>query len=154
MLVIAKGKQVEQSDESMNASGPSSKVQNLARHLIAYEAIGGNNYEVAWSAAFRVCEKLRGPLSTLTGAAGFRSLLSRALVLAKREVSSLDVVEVKDDGSLHGLNCDTAEAGDPLLIAHLLGLLITFIGDALTMRLLIEIWPNLLRDELNSEERE
>ena len=40
-------------------------------------------------AALRVGEKLRRPLSTLAGTAGYRSLIARALTLAKKEVPSL-----------------------------------------------------------------
>lgn len=43
-------------------------------------------------------------LSRFTGPAGFLSLLSRALVLAKAEVSSLSVVQVRPDGSLAGFD--------------------------------------------------
>jgi hypothetical protein len=50
--------------------------------------------------AFRVCEKLRRPLTTLAGAIGFQSLMLRALTLAKRGAPSLSAVEVTADGSL------------------------------------------------------
>jgi hypothetical protein len=55
--------------------------------------------------AFRVCEKLRRPLTTLAGAIGFQSLILRALTLAKREAPSLSAVEVTADGSLTGWRC-------------------------------------------------
>jgi hypothetical protein len=40
------------------------------------------------------------PLSTLAGVEGFRSLLARALTLAKAQVPSLAAVQVKADGTL------------------------------------------------------
>jgi hypothetical protein len=82
--------------------------------------------------AFRVCEKLRRPLTTLAGAIGFQSLMLRALTLAKREAPSLSAVEVTADGSLQDgdvePNLDNHDDG-VLPVAHLLGLLFTFIRE-------------------------
>jgi hypothetical protein len=97
-------------------------------------------------AVSRVCDKLRRPLTTLAGAAGFRSLLARALTLAKRESPVLGAWEVKSDGSLQGLNGEAAQSG-AVLIAHLLGLMITFVGESLTLRLLHDVWLDLRRSE-------
>lgn len=90
----------------------------------------------------RVCEKLRRPLLQLVGTAGVSSLYRRALALAKREVPALGEVEVVDDGSLVGLEGEAAAAG-PVLIAHVIQLLLTFIGESLTLKLLEDIWPDL-----------
>ncbi len=97
----------------------------------------------------RVCEKLRLPLSKLAGVAGFRSLLSRALALAKAEVPSLVAVHVGADGSLAGLDGpghdqDAGAGGRAgvVVVAQLLGLLVTFIGEPLTLRLVRDAWPN------------
>ena len=63
--------------------------QNLALWLLAQEGIADKPSETEeMHAAFRVCEKLRQSLSTLAGAAGYRSLISRALTLAKKETPS------------------------------------------------------------------
>src|SRR6202142_4700094 len=78
--------------------------RHLAQRLLTYEAVAGKNSEPAESAAFRVCAKLRRPLITLAGVAGFRSLLSRALTLARAEAPSLSAVQVAADGSLQGLD--------------------------------------------------
>jgi hypothetical protein len=45
----------------------------------------------------RVCERLRKPLARLAGVAGFRSLLSRAVALARAEIPSLVGVQVRAD---------------------------------------------------------
>ena len=124
----------------MNGSGASSKARELAQNLIAYEATAEQH---STPAVFLVCEKLRRPLSTLTGTAGFRSLLARALTLAKREAGALDEVKVREDGSLDGPVRGAEGPAGASLVAQLLGLLIAFIGDALTMRLVYEIWPDL-----------
>jgi hypothetical protein len=95
-----------------------------------------------------VCDKLRRLLTTLAGAAGFRSLLARALTLAKQESPALGAWEVKSDGSLQGLNGEAAQLG-VVLIAHLIGLVITFIGESLTLRLLHDVWLDLPGPEIN-----
>ena len=96
-------------------------------------------------AVLRVSEMLRRPLSTLAGSSGFRSLLTRALTLAKAQVPGLSAVQVKADGSLEGCDLDNqdeaAEAG-VILIAHLLGLLVTFIGESLMLSLVLDAWPD------------
>lgn len=94
-----------------------------------------------------VTEKLRRPLVTLTGIAGFRSLLARALTLAKAQAPDLGTVRIEPDGSLAGLSdpgnqAQVAEAG-VILIAQLLGLLVTFIGESLMLTVVREAWPDL-----------
>jgi hypothetical protein len=132
--------------------------RHLAQCLLTYEGIAGKNSEAAESAAFRVCTKLRRPLITLAGVDGFRSLLSRALTLARAEAPSLSSVQVAADGSLKGLDelasqGDKEEAidGGAILIAQLIGLLLTFIGDGLTLRLVQDVWPDAVFDGRVSE---
>lgn len=100
--------------------------------------------------AFCVCEKLRTHLLELTGKAGFRALVVRALALATREAPSLRAVRVNPDGSLRmpadiDSRADAARIGDGgvVLIAKLLGLLIAFVGQNLTLRIVSEVWPKL-----------
>jgi hypothetical protein len=64
------------------------------------------------------------------------------LTLAQRESPALRAWEVKADGSLEVLNGEAVPSG-AVLIAHLIGLMITFIGEALTLRLLHDVWPDL-----------
>jgi hypothetical protein len=134
--------------------------RHLAQRLLAYEAVAGENSEAAESAAFRVFAKLRRPLITLAGLAGFRSLLSRALTLARAEDPSLSAVQVAADGSLKGLDelgsqtdKEQARDGGVILIAQLIGLLLIFIGERLTLRLVQDVWPEAAFDGPVSEER-
>ena len=39
--------------------------------------------------------------------------------------------------------------GGVTLLAHLLGLLVTFIGEVLTVRLVRDVWPKVLVDDLD-----
>jgi hypothetical protein len=130
-----------------------SESRYLAQRLLTYEAVAGENSEPAESAAFRVCAKLRRPLITLAGVAGFRSLLVRALTLARAEAPSLSAVQVATDGSLKGLDelssqtdKEQARDGGAILIAQLIGLLLTFIGEGLTLRLVQDVWPEAAFD--------
>jgi len=126
----------------MNTTKPA--IQDLAQRLIALEAARDPSDGLV-GGAVRACEKLRVPLVKLVGVAGFRSLLSRALAIARAEVPSLDEVQVRPDGSLEGLDrlgrIYAAEAGVGV-VAQLLGLLVTFIGELLTLRLVSDVWPD------------
>jgi len=104
-------------------------------------------------AVSRVSDKLRRPLTTLAGAAGFRSLLARALTLAKQESPALGAWEVKADGSLESPNGEAQQSGD-VLIAHLIGLMVTFIGESLTLRLVHDVWLDLADSEVKVEKDE
>ena len=131
-------------------------IQNLALWLLAQEVSAGKPSEMNMCAAFRVCEKLRQPLSTLAGATGYRSLISRALTLAKKEAPSLGEVQVKKDGSLERTGAielmdEAAKKGEALLVAQLLGLLVTFIGQALTLGLVRDLWPDAPFEDMNAE---
>ena len=126
------------------------KMKKFAKRLLAFEAAVGDPTGADGSAALRVCKKLREPLSQLMGITGFRSLMARALALANTEVLWLQGLQIKEDGSLAGL--DQLEAkldaraiaeGEAVLVSQLLVLLVTFIGSTLTQQLLQDIWPEM-----------
>src|SRR5687767_9219455 len=111
-------------------------MREFAQRLIAYEARGNKSSWPNGPGAFGgVVEKLRRPLASLTGTGGFRSLLSRALALASAEARWLRAVHIKADGSLECpaemAQLDKEEVGhvEVVLVAQLLGLLVTFIGE-------------------------
>ena len=64
---------------------------------------------------------------------------------------------IKPNGSLEGLEgvaSDTRNGGPEAvvgIIAHLLGLLVTFVGKPLTLRLVREAWPDASLDEKHPE---
>jgi len=136
------------------------QTRDLALRLLAYDDTAGKTSEPTEFAAFGVCERLRQPLITLAGVAGFRSLLSRALTLARAEAPSLSAVQVAADGSLKGLDelepqigKEQARDEGAILIAQLIGLLLTFIGEGLTLRLVQDLWPEAAFDGRVSEKR-
>ncbi len=128
-------------------------MRDLARRLLAVEAVDQNATDVHVHEAVRVCEKLRVSLVRLCGSDGFASLLRRTLALARAEVPALERVTVKPDCSMEGLEelaADRASGGvdAPVAItAHLLELLVTFIGEPLTLRLVRDAWPDASLDE-------
>ena len=120
-------------------------MRDLARRLLAASQIasGPRVHE-----AVLVSERLRISLARFAGAAGFASLLRRALVLASGDVPLLRSVKIGADGRLEGLEqLDTGTSAleseaAVAITAHLLGLLVTFIGESFTLRLLRESWPD------------
>jgi hypothetical protein len=126
------------------------QTRDLAQRLLAYQNAAAETSEPKEFAAFGVCERLRQPLITLAGLASFRSLLFRALALARAEAPSLSAVQVAADGSLQGLDglrqqadADQAREAGIILITQLLGLLVRVLGEAVTLQLVTsEILPD------------
>jgi hypothetical protein len=125
----------------------------MARHLIACEADAGTAELQTELATVRVYEKLRRQLGAPVGSDGFQALASRALALAKSETSRLSAVQVTATGGLRGLGkvesqMAAEEGGEDgiILIAQLLGLFLTFLGEATTLRLIedlrhqVDVW--------------
>ena len=136
------------------------KTRYLARYLLTYEGMSAKSSESMESATLCVYEKLRQSLSAFAGVAAFESLAFRALTQAKSEAPSLWAVQIAADGSLHGLgefepqidiDKDLAGEGGTILIDSLLGLLLIFLGEALTLSLLRLAWPGAALDDCNSE---
>jgi hypothetical protein len=136
--------------------------RDLARRLLVCEANAGKNSERTGSATMRVYEKLRGNLSLLVGVAGFQALASRALTLASSQVPGLTAVQVAADGKLQGMSEqvppmkadeDRIDEEGVILISSLLGLLLMFLGEALTMNLARNVWPDAAFDDGNSGNR-
>jgi len=130
-----------------------SLAQRLARRLLAVEAECRCASDTHSHEAVRACEKLRISLTRLAGADGFASLLRRALSLAGAQVPAVKTIKLLPDGSLEGLDALTAadrgsgaEAAAAIL-TQLLGLLMTFIGESLSLRLVRETWPEASFEE-------
>ena len=132
------------------------KMRHFAKRLTAYERKANKPSETNTPPAFQVCEKLRVHLAVFMGSTGFRELMSCALPRAKAEAPWLGAVHVKDDGALEGLeelnaqrNPDELFEGGVVLVAQLLGLLVAFIGEKLTLRFVHEVWPEVPFDNLD-----
>jgi hypothetical protein len=145
----------EACDLAFSMSRATPRIRNLAERLMALET-RGNNLETKPPVSFRPCEKLRPYLATLMGSGGFQALLLRALALAKSEVAWLHTVQVKADGTLEavdGLEGPVSQEemtdGCIILLTELLGLLVAFIGEDLTLRMVRDVWPKQSFDDLD-----
>jgi hypothetical protein len=125
---------------------PPQKTRDLARSLIACEADETTASLHTEPATVRVYEKLRRQLGASVGVDGFQALASRALALAKSESPRLSAVQLTANGGLRGLGeADSQTEGDGdgeagiILIARLLGMFLTFLGEATTLRLMEDL---------------
>jgi len=125
---------------------PRQKTRDLARSLVASEADASTTSLQIQPATVRVYERLLRQLSTIVGVDGFQALASRALALAKSESPHLNAVQVMTNGGLRGLGAvesqtETDEDGEAgiIVIAQLLGLFLTFLGEATTLRLIEDL---------------
>jgi hypothetical protein len=125
---------------------PPQKSRDLARSLVASEAEASTTSLQTEAASVRVYEKLRRQLGSPVGVEGFHSLASRALALARAESPGLSAVQIAANGGLRGLGevespSDADEDGEAgvILIAQLLGLFLTFLGEATTLRLIEDL---------------
>jgi hypothetical protein len=155
-------------------------MRDLAQRLLTYEVNAGevktgNSFGPAEPPILRVYEKLRESLGEFAGTAAFQSLASRALAMARSGVPSLQTAQVSANGELNGLrlglerskydpqiNVDKNGTGQELasdeggdegiaIIARLLGLLLIFLGEPITLRLLRNAWPGASFDDFSSE---
>jgi hypothetical protein len=125
---------------------PPHKTRELARSLVAREADATTTALHTEPATMRVYERLRQQLGAPVGADGFQALASRALALARSESPQLSAVQVTATGGLRGLGevesqTDADEDGEAgiTLIAQLIGLFLTFLGEATTLRLIEDL---------------
>ena len=129
---------------------PSPSTRDLAQRLLA-ASLTVSDSQV--HEAVVVSDKLRTSLTRFAGVDGFISLQRRALVLARAEVPSLKCVKVGMDGRLQGfeeVTSDTRAGAGAAITAHLLELLVIFIGEPLMRRLIREAWPDTSLDISNS----
>jgi len=131
-------------------SHATTKLRCYASSLIRHEATVNAASSQQRAEVLPVIERLRPLLATFMGRAGYHALVFRALVLAREEAPCLCAIEINADGSLGNFaqladKHESAEVthGSEVLLAHLISLLVAFIGEVLTLRLLCEIWPDL-----------
>jgi hypothetical protein len=136
----------------------SSQMQDFARRVVDFETPRNSSSRPAIPVAFVICEKLRPQWANLMGNIGYRTLLSRALILAHQKAVWLRAVHINPDGVLSWsgkletrVNAEEIAFGSVVLVVELLGLLEGFIGEALALRLLQDVWPKLPRRDSDSD---
>jgi hypothetical protein len=129
-------------------------MRGFAERLIIHET-RGHPADAKSISTFIVFEKMRPHLATLMGNAGFHALLLRSLSLASAQSGWLRALHVNANGFLEGpdetapqLGQEEIADGRVVLLSQLLGLLVAFIGESLTIRLVHEVWPELPADGL------
>jgi hypothetical protein len=125
---------------------PPKETRDLARSLVAREADTSTTSLRTEPATLRVYDRLRRQFSAPVGVDAFQVLASRALALAKSESPRLSAVQITANGGLRGLGEVESETGTDengeigvILIAQLLGLFLTFLGEATTLRLIEDL---------------
>lgn len=131
------------------ALGP---VERLARRIVEDEATREPSSAHDADPILRICDKMHPPLSRLAGTISYRALLSRALALAQPRARTLGALRFESHGRLvfdpehpdaEFLNPETVREDGVILVAAFLHLLETLIGEALTVRIIRQVWPEV-----------
>jgi len=132
-------------------SGPRGAQIERAQRLLATEGSSGASAPACAAAAERVYDKLAGQLAPLLGIAGVRAMFVRSAKLARAELASLvegaaGLEGVCEDATklrafLQALEPTAATRTAAVLFGTFLELIITFIGDRLTVQVLRGAWP-------------
>lgn len=135
---------------------PSAAQIELARRLLALEAVAAGEDGRGSPAASRVYEKLHAHLSPLVGVAGVDMLFARSAKLAQGELTDLVVgapseAPTKLRARLQAPEPALAPDSATMLFGTFFTLLTTFIGERLTLQILRRVWPTL--DETPLEEK-
>jgi hypothetical protein len=138
-------------------------------HDIARRAMKGDRTSGAATAADaaeamqRACEALYRILDTTMGPAGLQALIGRAIQITARDYPWLGMVQPGKtaDCALEGLieaaaglNAEDAATGYAALLANIVWLLVSFIGEELTLRFVRKAWPSLALTELTGRSTE
>lgn len=125
----------------------------VARRILAHE-MGDRQGLVGLSeGAEQASRKMAGVLIGLVSAVGSQALFARALYLSRAEFPFLVGVRAGTSpesnleglrASLEGVEVERAREGVASVLASLIGLMITFLGENLTWRLLGRAWPEAL----------
>ena len=115
-------------------------MRTLAQQLLTLEGQARVGTDGPADEAARVFERLRVTFARFAGSDGFSSLVRRALALAKADDPSLRQLSMGADGLLEGLE-QVPDDAVLAIIAHFLELLVTFVGEPLTLRFVREAWP-------------
>lgn len=137
--------------------------QRLARQVLRFEADASQDPAALAMASERAYLRLRARLTGLIGVAGYNALFARALRLAQTDDRALEritldarfemsLLGVRDYALAHGADPSLVATGLTSLFARAIGLLITFIGEDLALRLTREAWPEMAKGETVAEE--
>jgi hypothetical protein len=132
-------------------TSPSLSIRSWARNVLDAESALASSGAAEKEVAMRVCEKLQDSLRRFVGPDGVTALTRRAVAMARNERAALSSLKVARDGRVEGWDTlaatgHSAEAAMEI-VSHLLWLLVTFIGESLTLRLVRDVWPDTKLDD-------
>lgn len=129
------------------------KERELARRLLAVEVDGHASPGEQVGALGRALDRLDRVLGIVIGPAGYEALLRRALHLARAEYPFLTNVQVRtsaDGERLPGLlesareqDATVVHQGSVAILADLIWLLDTFVGETISSRLMYRAFPEV-----------
>jgi hypothetical protein len=126
------------------------QLKNLALRLLVHEAKNSPSPAKLAEALEICCQRLHKRLDSLIGAGGFRALLDRAVFLAKKEHPWLKGVGVADypgcelkalNEAMSGRKPDEIKQTFTIILANVIWLLATFIGEDIAYSVIEEAWP-------------
>ncbi len=135
---------------------PAPEFRLLASRLLGSEAGGQQEAPDLVDAAETICRKIHEQLASLIGAEGVRALMIRALHLAKDGHPLFQRVEIGSESeaylkglrqSAQGLEPTEIRRGIVTFLGNFVWLLATFIGEALALRLVARIWPDVSAED-------
>jgi len=135
--------------------------RDLAQRLVLGEAGDAAGPAATAVAVETVCCTLGNDLKRILGSGGISSLLTRALHLAQRDEPLLEGVRVTagPEGCFTGLAdaleaCTDEEARvtGSSVVAHLLALLVTLLGEDLGLRPVRKLWPQVASSAMEIDE--
>ena len=131
----------------MEQKTPTTK--DLAALVLSTERADASDPDDLQSATQRIFETLSAHLSIRLGSRGYRALLKRAVTLAAADSPvALASIHVSEPGTMEGfgslIEASMVTDACVAILARLIELLDTFIGRNLTVRVLNNMWPNIL----------
>lgn len=141
----------------------SDSLRALVRQMLDIEAATGESAEPSVPHALRVFDRLRVAMSQFAGSEGFVSLMRRALAMARRDVPAVQHLTLDRNGSLEGFakllaphspghtagqHEDAGTEAAVEVMTNLLGLLVVFVGDGFTIKLVRDCWPDASLNQL------
>jgi hypothetical protein len=127
-------------------------LRDLSKAILRREVAGRQGSAEVAAAIEGTFAKLQGLMQDFIGHEGFRALLERAVFLAKSDFGWLGSIaqgeapSLSFKGSAEAVEREGSRAatdGFGAVLSNFIGLLETFIGADLTLRLLRRIWPEI-----------
>jgi hypothetical protein len=126
----------------------SNTTRDLAMLFLDYKGIKNLSRTELMTVVQEAFERLRIHLSRPIGAAGYRALLIRSIALSTSKSGWLEAIQIEKDGTLAGFTEAAASQslssvieGSVEMVTCLIGLLETFVGRELSLRLIGDVWP-------------